>query len=78
MVRLRKAHPPGKPQTTAVLACEFQRRRRDVGALDAGKRQVVRTGERDTAAAGAKIEHTPHPGRVDPRRELPLDQLGER
>src|SRR5215831_18560233 len=64
--------------TAYVATRHLERITGDVDGVDPRMRQRPRARDRHAAGASAQIEHPPHPPRLDPRPEAPLDQLGKR
>src|SRR5690349_15702429 len=75
VVGFQKPHPPAEAVATDVGTGNFQRFLGDIHGIDLRTRKRFCAGDRNTTRAGPYIEYATHPPRIDPRRELPLDEL---
>jgi len=73
-----EAHAAGKAVAANVATCHLERIIGDVDGIHPRVRQRPRAGNGDAAGASAQIEHSPYLVRLDPGREAPLDELGDR
>src|SRR6516225_9953597 len=78
VIRFEQPHATREALAPQVVAGHLECRSGDVDGIDSRPRQGARTRDGDAAGAGAHIEHAPHAPRLDPGREAPLDQLGDR